>query len=106
MRLDVAGNVQVVSADPDDDVIADDDRGRGRVVVLIEIADLLPPALLPSLHLERHQVAIRCDDIQRVAENAYAAVADVVAALALPLEVPDLAPRPRVDRPDVIRHRD
>ena len=63
------------------------------------------PALLPRRRIEGHEVVVRRQEIDPVAVHADAAVADVDAAARLPEVVPDFAPGPRVDGPDVIGRR-
>ena len=105
VRFDVAGDVEVVAADADDDVVVDDERrGRG-VVELIEIADLGAPFLLARPVVERQQMAVGRLDIDRRAEHGDAAVADVPSAARRPGGVPQLASAARVERPDVIGNR-
>ena len=102
VRLEVAGHVEVVAADAGDDVVLDDHRRHRAVVELVEIADLLAPALLAVLDVQRHEMAVGRLEVQRVAEHRDAAVADVDAALRLPGVVPQLAAGARVERPHVI----
>ncbi len=106
MRLRVAGNVEVVAADPDDHVILDHDRGGRGVVEVVHVADLLPPALLPILEIQRDEVAVGRLEIQPVLVYRNAAVPEVVSACRRPLVVPELAPGTRVHGPDVIRDRE
>ena len=105
-RLEVAGNVERVAADADDHLPADDHRRVGREILALHVGDLVMPALLAGRHVERHEVVVRRQEVQPVVEDADAAVADVVAAARLPRVVPDVAAGARVDRVDVIGHRE
>jgi hypothetical protein len=73
---------------------------------LIQIANRFAPAFLAVFQIQRYEIAIRRFDIKRIAQNAYAAIADVDAALRFPGVMPDFASRARVNRPDVIGHRE
>ena len=59
---------------------------------LIQIANRFAPAFLAVFQIQRNQIAIRCFDIKRIAQNAYAAIADVDRR---PDVTPDFAPRAR-----------
>ena len=67
VRVEVAGNVEVVAADAGDHVVLDDDRRDRAVVELIEIADRLVPALRAVLDVERHEIAVGRLEVQPVA---------------------------------------
>ena len=84
------------------DVIADHDRRHGGEILLVEIGDLLVPALLAGPRVERDQVIVRRFHVQPVALHAEAAIADVRAALGLPEVVPEVVAVARVDRPGVV----
>ncbi len=66
VRLDVAGDVEVVAADADDQVVLDDRRGGRRVVEAVDVADLLAPALLAVLQVQRDEVAVGRLEVQPV----------------------------------------
>ena len=102
VRLHVPGNVEIVTADAGDDVSFHHHRRHRAVIELIEVADLLAPALLAVLDPERHEVAVGRFEVERVAGDGHATVADVDAALGFPGEVPELAAGAGIDRPDVI----
>ena len=104
VRLDVAGDVEIVAADAGDDVVLHDHRRDRAVVELLEVADLLVPALGSVLDVERDEHAVRRLVEERVTEHGHPAVADVDASLGRPCVVPDLAAGSRVDRPHVIGH--
>ena len=78
VRLDVSGSVQIVAADACNHMIFDDHRRGGPE--LIQIANRFAPAFLAVFQIQRNQIAIRRFDIKRIAQNAYAAIADVDAA--------------------------
>ena len=106
VRLDVAGIVQIVAADPGDHVVANDDRRRRAVVEQLEIADRRAPPLAAVLHIQRHQVAVRRLEEHPLTENGNTAVGEMIAAGARPDIVPTLAPCTGIDRPYVIGHRE
>src|SRR5215213_594357 len=82
----------------------DDDRRDRAVVELVEIADLLLPALLAVLDAQRDQMAVGGLEVERITGDGDAAVADVNAPLRFPGVMPQLAPGTSVERPDVIGH--
>ena len=104
-RLEVAGDVERVAADADDHLLADDHRRVGREVLALHVGDLVMPPFLARRHVERDEVVVGREEIQPVVEDADAAVADVVAAARLPGIVPGFPAGARIERPDVIRHR-
>src|SRR5262245_30367396 len=87
-------------------MIFDDHWRGGPEKELIQIANRFAPAFLAVLQIQRDQIAIRRFDIKRIAQNAYAAIADVDASLRFPDVMPDFASRARVNRPDVIGYRE
>ena len=101
VRLEEPGRVEVV-ARSDEHVIVDDDWRHRREVLLVEVGDLDVPALLAGLDVERHEVIVRRLEEEVVAPDGRAAIADVRAALRLPVVAPQLAAVARVDRPDVV----
>ena len=105
-RLEVAGDIERVAADTDDDLPADDHGRVGREVLALHVRDLVVPALLAGRHVERDEVVVGRQEVQPVAEYAHATVADVVATARFPRVVPDLPPGPHVQRIDVIGHRE
>ena len=103
-RLQEARRVQVV-AGAGDHVVADDDRRRGREVLLVERRDLLVPALLARLRFERDEIVVRRFHVEEVVPDADAAVGDVGAAASAPEVVPELASVARIEGPGVVRRR-
>ena len=85
------GIVQVVAADPGDDLVLDHDRRRRGVIELVHVADLLVPLLLAALHVERDEMAVRRLEVERVAERRHAAVAEWLP----PFDVPRRSARSR-----------
>ena len=104
-RLQEPGRVEIV-AGADDHVVADDERRRGREVLLVEVGDGLVPALVAGLRVERHQVVVGRRHVEIAVPHAEAAIGDVRAAAGLPEVVPQLAAVARVDRPGVVGRRD
>ncbi len=102
-RVEIAGDVEVVAADADDDVILDDHRRDRPVIELIQIGDRLVPALGAVLDVQADEIVVGRFEIQPVAQDGDAAIGEMIAARRLPEVVPDLAARPRIDRPRVIR---
>src|SRR5262249_8715045 len=98
----IPGDIEVVAAHPDDDVVPDRDRSDRPVVHLVEIADGLVPALGAILRIERNQVAIGRFEIEMVAVHGGAAIADMHAADGVPGVVPELAAGARVNGPGVV----
>src|SRR5690349_3581593 len=105
-RLEISGNIQIVTAHPDEHSILDHNGRYAPVVELIEVAYLLVPSLLPVLQLERNQVTVGSFEVQPVPIHADAAVTKVNTTSRLPNVVPDLAPGTRIHCPDVIRDRE
>ena len=102
-RLQEARRIDIV-ARAHQHVIPDHDGRRRREIALRQIGDLLVPALLAGLRVERDQVIVRRLHEQVVVPHAQAAIADVGAALGLPEVVPQLAAVARIHRPGVVRH--
>src|SRR5215510_5933715 len=88
--LQISGNIEIVPADADDDVVFNDDRRNARKVILIEVTNLLPPPLFAFFQIQRYQMTIRRFEEQPVAEDSGAAIAYVIASLRLPGVMPDL----------------
>src|SRR6185312_10822342 len=97
-----ARRVHIV-AGPDQQVIADNDRGHGGKVLFVEARNLLFPALLAGLGVQADQVIVMDLQIEIVVPHAHAAVAGVGAATGLPVVVPEDRAVARIDRPGVIR---
>src|SRR5262249_27188530 len=97
-RLQPRGNVHIVAAGPDEDMVTYDCRRRSGIVIRPDVCDLLVPALLAVSSLERDHVIVRRLEEDPVAIYADPAVPDVHAAPGLPEVMPDLLPRTRVNR--------
>ena len=106
-RFQVTRHVQRIAAHADDDVVLDHER-RGRAeIFLLHVGDLGGfQRIFPVLGVERNQIAIRRLEVQPVAIHAEAAIADVDAALGVPVEAPELASAAGVHRPGVIGDRE
>ena len=102
MRLDITWNVEVVAAHADDQAILDHHWRGGRVIEVVHVADRFSPALVSILEIQRNQIAVRRFEVQPALVHGGAAISEMVAAGGLPAIVPDLPPRSRVDRPDVV----
>src|SRR3954467_15070639 len=78
--VEIARDVEVVSADPDNEVILDDDRRDRAVVELIEIRDRLVPAFGTVLDVEADEIVVRRFEVQRLPQNGNAAIRQVIPA--------------------------
>src|ERR1700693_6022422 len=91
--LEEARVVQMIAADADQDVIADDDGRNGGGVVELGIGDLHFPALLAGAGVQADELAIGRFKEQPVAVHPDAAVADGAAGVGWILIMPQLASR-------------
>src|SRR5206468_12286805 len=73
------------------------------VIKLVQIRNLLVPALRAVLDVEADEIVVWCFEIQPIAQDGNATVRPVISTRRLPLVVPDFPPRPRIDGPRVIR---
>ncbi len=107
-RLERAGQIVEVARHADDQVIADERAARWSTRSPSSQSAIIDvPLDLAVLRVERDQVRVRRRQEDRVLVNRRAAVADVEALVGVRIRVaPDLARRPRVDRPDVVGRRD
>src|SRR5690349_10567117 len=105
-RLEISGNIQIVTAHADKHSILDHNRRYAPVVELVEVAYLPVPSLLPVLQLEGNEVTIGSFEVQPVPIHADTAVAKVNTTSRFPNVMPDLAPCTRIHCPDVIRNRE
>ena len=82
VRFEVAGNVEIVAADADDHVVLDDHRRDRAVVELVRDrrSACASAPCRPSCS-SADEIAVGRFEVQRVAEHADAAIADVIAAL-------------------------
>src|SRR5260370_1532113 len=103
VRFDVAGYVEVVSANAGDHMIFDYERRNGAEIHLVEIADGRVPAFLAVFHVERHEIAVGRLEVEPIAIRRGPTPSNVNAALRLPREAPYLTARCRVDGPGVVR---
>src|SRR5205823_2300907 len=103
-RFEEAGDIQRIAADSDNHAIPDDERRRGREVLLLDVGNLNAPAHLAAILVERDQIAVWGDEEQPVPINPRAAIADVDSTLGFPMEMPQLPAGSRIDGPGVIRH--
>ena len=63
VRLQKARRIQII-AGADEDMVVDDDRGRRREVLLLEVGDLDVPFLLTRLGVDRNQIVIGSLEVQ------------------------------------------
>ena len=83
-------------------MVVDDDGRHRREVLLVEVGNLDVPAFLAGPRVERDEVVVGRLEEEIVAPDGGAAVADVRAALRLPVVAPQLASVAGVHRPDVV----
>jgi hypothetical protein len=81
-------------------VVVDHQRSGGRKIFEVQIGNLDGPAEFAGVLVQRNQVIVGC--LEPVTVDARTAVADVNAALAIPLVVPDLAARSSINCPSVL----
>ena len=79
-----------------------DDGRDGGIIHLVEIADGFAPRFLAVVDVQRDQIAVGRFEVEPVAVDADAAVAEMDAALGVPGVVPDLAAGAGVDGPDLV----
>src|SRR5687768_3387011 len=84
-------------------MVLDDDRSGRDVVVALDAADFLVPALLSGPGVKRYQVPIRCAEVQPVLVHGHTPVAGVLTAAAAPEVVPYFVAGPGVHGPRMIR---
>src|SRR5580698_2749354 len=105
-RIKIAGLVQIVATHTDNQLVFDD-RGRNRTVVnKFSRAVRLEPFLLTRLGLERDQVAIGRDEVERVVIDRGPSVADMdAAAIARPDVMPQLMSGSRIHGVGIVGRR-
>src|SRR5260370_24477595 len=106
MRFNVAGYIEVVSANPGDQMILNYERCNRTEIHQVEIADGCVPSFLAVFHVQRHDITIRRLEVKPVAIRRGPTTSYVNAALRLPRKVPHFAARARVDSPGVVRERE
>src|SRR3954463_4358624 len=100
--VEITGDVEVVSADADNDVILDDNRRRRAVVELIQIRDGLMPAFGTVLDVEADEIVVWRFEVQRLPQNGNTPIRQVIATRRFPQVVPDLSTASCIDGPGMI----
>src|SRR5262249_18804873 len=83
-------------------MVANDDGGHRREILLVEAENFFVPALLAGASVERYEVIVGRDEVQIVAPHPDTAIADVRAASCLPEVMPQLVPIASIERPRVV----
>ena len=106
VRFNVPGPVEIVATHAGNHVVLHYQGRHGAEIILVQIANGFVPAFLAVTQVERYQVAIGSFEIEPVAIDTGAAIADMVAAVRRPQVVPHFAARTCVHRPGMIGHRE
>ncbi len=102
-RLDESRIIEVVAANAQNDVIANDDRRDCRSVIQLRIGNLHFPSFLASARVEAHQVTVGAFKEQPVLIHPHAAIADGAAGVRRICVVPELSAGANIGRPNIIR---
>ncbi len=105
VRFNIAGHVEVVARNAYHDVVLDD-GGRHAAEIKVgavdaRLTDFAVPLFFAGGDVDRYQVAVFRFEVERVAADSRAAIADCLAALALPVKLPQLHAGARIHRPHV-----
>ena len=107
-RDDIAADAELAAGATDDDLSVDDQRHQGQILALLVVLHLGVPEDLAGLGVERHDMVIRCREIELVLPQADAAAGrmqleEIVGKLAL--VAPILVAGFRVQRDDLPHRR-
>src|SRR5437870_8531423 len=83
-------------------MVANDNGGHRREVLLVEAENFFVPALLAGTSVKRYEVIVGRDEVQIVAPHPDTAIADVCAPSRLPEVMPQLVPVASIERPCVV----
>src|SRR5882757_2683716 len=102
--LQISGVIQGIAAYAGDDVVTHDKRRHSAEVLKLCVRDLLSPALLAVLGVQRNKIAVWCFGVNPITQHGDTALADVAAFVRRIFVMPDFPPATRINGPHVVRH--